>query len=135
MLGEDDASLVPQPGLADLATLVEEVRAAGVDVAAEVDVDPSTLPAAVDVSAYRIVQEALTNVMKHAGACRAVVEVRRDGDELVVTVTDDGTPTGTGSGAGRGLPGMKERARLLGGGVTAGALPGKGFRVSGRLPL
>src|SRR6476469_9829688 len=135
MLGEDDASLAPQPGLADLPALVEEVRAIGVDVVARVEVDPSTLPAAVDVSAYRIVQEALTNVMKHAGACRAEVDVRRDGVELAVTVSDDGTPAGTGAGAGRGLPGMKERARLLGGSVSAGPLPGQGFRVSGRLPL
>jgi signal transduction histidine kinase len=135
MLGEDDASRAPQPGLAVLPALVEEVRAAGVDVTAEVDVDPATLPAAVDVSAYRIVQEALTNVMKHAGRCRAVVEVHRDDDVLTLSVVDDGTPTGDGVGAGRGLPGMKERARLLGGTVEAAPRSGGGFQVTGRLPL
>jgi signal transduction histidine kinase len=136
MLGADSAELAPQPGLAVLPELVEEVRAAGVDVTAEVDVDPATLPTTVDVSAYRIVQEALTNVMKHAGRCRAHVVVRRDGDDLLVEVTDDGAGVqDEEDGAGHGLPGMRERARLLGGTVLAGPARGRGFTVTGRLPL
>ena len=136
MLGEDSADLAPQPGLALLPALVEDVRAAGVDVTADVEVDPASLPAAVDVSAYRIVQEALTNVMKHAGPCTAHVVVRRSGDALLLEVRDDGAGGRPGPGSGRGLPGMRERARVLGGTVAAGAASGgRGFLVDVRLPL
>jgi signal transduction histidine kinase len=97
------------------------------------------LPAGVDLAAFRIVQEALTNVVRHAGATRATVRLGRFPDELVVEVDDNGhVPTGGptgGDGGGRGLSGMRERARALGGSLEAGPRPGRGFRVRATLPL
>jgi signal transduction histidine kinase len=129
--------LAPQPGVAELAALAEGVRAAGLPVVLAVDGDPAGLPAAVDISAYRIVQEALTNVLKHAGQASAQVRVRCGADEVLIAVTDDGAgpqPGGPG-GAGHGLAGMRERVALFGGELTAGARPGGGFAVRARLPL
>jgi signal transduction histidine kinase len=129
--------LSPQPGLAELAALAEGVRAAGLPVVLVIDGDPDGLPAAVDISAYRIVQEALTNVLKHAGRASAQVSVRCGADEVFIEVTDDGAgpqPAGP-AGGGHGLAGMRERVALFGGELAAGPEPGGGFAVRARLPL
>ena len=131
--------LGPQPGLADLPKLVERMRAAGVEVALAGDDAPAgPIPARVDLFAYRIVQEALTNVLKHAGpGTRAEVRLGSDRREVAVEVVDDGggiaaaLPSG---GAGHGIVGMRERALLLGGTLDAGPESGGGFRVTAHLP-
>jgi signal transduction histidine kinase len=138
--GADDESqpaLAPQPGLGRLDELVEAVRAAGVDVRSSVAGDVRPLPAAVDVSAYRLLQEALTNVMKHARATQASVLVRYRPDALEIEVEDDGEGGGADAGTGGlGLVGMRERLHVLGGSVEAGPRqPGPGFRVAARVPL
>ncbi len=137
--GEQPArpELSPQPGVAELAALAEGVRAAGLPVVLVVDGDPGGLPAAVDISAYRIVQEALTNVLKHAGQASAQVNVRCGADVVQIEVTDDGAGPQAGGqpGAGHGLAGMRERVALFGGELTAGPRLGGGFAVRARLPL
>ena len=120
-----------RPGLGRLAELVEPLRAAGLRV--DVRQEHVTLPAGVDSSAYRIVQEALTNTLRHARADRAEVVVRNDSGVLELDIRDDGR--GGLPGFGRGITGMRERAALLGGTVDAGPLPDGGFRVHARLPL
>jgi len=129
--------LSPQPGVAELPALVEGVRAAGLPVALAIDGDPAGLPAAVDISAYRIVQEALTNVLKHAGRASAQVSVSCGADEVLIEVTDDGPGPQAGGQAsgGHGLAGMRERVALFGGELTAGPRPAGGFAVRARLPL
>jgi signal transduction histidine kinase len=124
----------PQPGLAGLGALVEGVSAAGLPVTLRVEGELGDLPAGLDLSAYRIVQEALTNAIKHAGASAAEVRVRRTADEVELEVVDDGRGP-SGNGRGQGLIGMRERASLLGGEVEAGPKPGGGFRVRATLPL
>jgi signal transduction histidine kinase len=124
----------PQPGLSELDALVEGVRAAGLPVSLRVEGEVDDLPAGLDLSAYRIVQEALTNAIKHAGASAAEVRVRRTADEVELEVVDDGAGP-SGNGRGQGLIGMRERASLLGGEVEAGPKPGGGFRVRAKLPL
>ncbi|MET3422518.1 signal transduction histidine kinase [Actinoplanes tereljensis] len=128
------SSAAGDPGLAQLSALVDQVRQAGTPVEWHVTGSPRPLPTGVDVSAYRIVQEALTNTMKHAGpGARATVLVSY-GDALTLEVGDDGSgaaPPGTGNG----LRGMRERAELLGGSVTAGPCPDGGYLVLARLPL
>jgi signal transduction histidine kinase len=124
----------PQPGLSGLGALVEGVRAAGLPVTLRVEGELHDLPAGLDLSAYRIVQEALTNAIKHADASAAEVHVRRTVDEVELEVVDDGTGP-AGNGRGQGLIGMRERASLLGGEVEAGPKPGGGFRVLAKLPL
>ena len=136
LLGETDAELAPQPGLDRIDDLVSTARSAGLYVDCRTVGDGPPLPAAVDVSAYRIVQESLTNVMKHARAGRVEIEVRREPDHLAVDVLDDGRPDPGEAGAGRGLAGMRERAEVLGGTLEAGPrADGPGFRVAARLPL
>jgi signal transduction histidine kinase len=129
--------LAPQPGVAELAALVDGVRAAGLPVTLVINGDPAGLPAALDISAYRIVQEALTNVLKHAGPATAAVSVRCGAGEVLIEVTDDGAgvPAGGQAGGGHGLAGMRERAALFGGELAAGPLPGGGFGVRARLLL
>ena len=133
----DEEGRAPQPGLARLEELVAAVRSAGLEVTTTVTGEPALLPAAVDVAAYRVVQEALTNVMKHAGAGSATVQVAYRTDGLEIEVLDDGSGEDADpSGAGRGLIGMRERVQLLGGTVHAAARqPGPGFRVTARVPL
>jgi signal transduction histidine kinase len=126
-----EAPRSPAPRLADLDTLVAGVRAGGLDVRIELDGAPALLPSAVELAAYRIVQEALTNVTRHARA-RAVTVRLGYGDGVTVEVVDDGV--GGPAGPGNGIAGMRERAAALGGTVEAGALPGGGFRVLARLP-
>jgi signal transduction histidine kinase len=134
--------LGPQPGLADLPRLVEQIRQAGVDVDLSTGPLPATLPSRMDLFAYRIVQEALTNVLKHAGpGTRTEVGLRTDGGAVVIEVVDDGRSTNGGPEldqdgvAGHGIIGMRERALLLGGSLAAGPRPEGGFRVVARLPV
>ncbi|MFE9452176.1 sensor histidine kinase [Streptomyces sp. NPDC006739] len=130
------ASLAPSPGLADL----EQLAAATADAGVRVDVcragEPRPLPADIDLSAYRIVQEALTNVVRHAGTGHCRVLVDQGQQELSVEVVDDGRGApGDGPAQGFGLVGMRERVGLLHGHLSAGPRPGGGFRVAARLPL
>jgi signal transduction histidine kinase len=129
--------LAPQPGMTDVPALVDGVRAAGLPVTLVVDGDLAGLPAAVEISAYRIVQEALTNVLKHAGKASAEVHLRCGAADVLIEVTDDGTspPAGAEDGGGHGLAGMRERVALFGGELAAGPRPGGGFAVRARLPL
>jgi signal transduction histidine kinase len=132
--GEEDM-LVPQPGAARVPALVERVRAAGLSVELSVT-GARDLPPGVDLAAYRVVQEALTNVIKHAGTNRAAVVLEYRPDDLLVTVTDDGLPAeGPGGPGGRGLIGLRERIGLYGGELDAGPRPGGGWRVRARIPL
>jgi signal transduction histidine kinase len=125
----------PQPGLDRLDELAEPLRAGGLDVVVRREGEPAPLPAGVDVSAYRIVQEALTNTLRHARATSAEVTLRFAEDAVEVDVRDDGRAAGDGQGGGRGLVGMRERAALVGGTLEAGPQPGGGYRVHARLPL
>jgi signal transduction histidine kinase len=127
----------PQPGLARLDELAEPLRLGGLDVVVRREGEALELPAGVDLSAFRIVQEALTNTLRHARATRAEVTVRFGERELEIDITDDGrgSPSALVNGAGQGLVGMRERAALLGGTLEAGPLPGGGYRVHARLPL
>jgi signal transduction histidine kinase len=131
----DDAELAPQPGLDALDSLLEEVGRAGLPVRLHVDGDPFPLPRAIDLSAYRIVQEGLTNALKHAPASHADVTVRYRPDELEVEVVDDGAGAATGDGLGYGLVGIRERVKIYGGEMAAGPAPEGGFILSARLPL
>jgi signal transduction histidine kinase len=138
--GEPQGSLAPVPGLADLDALLTEVAKAGLAVRLRVEGTPWQLPAGVDLSAYRIVQEALTNVVKHAGEARAQVTIGYGDQDVTVEVTDDGlgvtAPAGDGRvRVGHGLIGMRERVQVFGGELEAGPRPGGGFRVAARLPL
>jgi signal transduction histidine kinase len=127
----------PQPSLRGLDELTEPLRAAGLRVDVKREGSTRLLPAGVDLSAYRIVQEALTNTLRHANASRAQVTVRYGPDSLELSVLDDGHGAAqpTQDGSGFGIPGMRERAALCGGELEAGPLPGGGFRVRARLPL
>jgi signal transduction histidine kinase len=127
----------PQPGLDRLDELAEPLRAGGLRVVVRREGPATQLPAGVDLSAYRIVQEALTNTVRHARATRAEVTVRYGSDAVEVDVRDDGraSPGSAANGGGHGLAGMRERASLLGGTLEAGPLPGGGYRVHARLPL
>jgi len=152
----EEAGRAPQPGISELPALAGSLRAAGLEVSLSVDGDHTALPSAVNVSVYRIVQEALTNVLKHAGPARAEVTVGCTDSAVTVEVTDDGPgnpvppavkgagPGGTGGGSppsaeevggGQGLAGMRERVALFGGDLRAGPRPGGGFTVRARLPV
>lgn len=125
----------PQPSLADLDELVAGYRSAGLPVRLEIAGEPLDLPSGVELSAYRIIEEALTNALKHAGATRVTVRLDYGGTELEVRVHDDGTGTGEPGPGGHGLVGMRERVAVLGGELEAGRAPGGGFRVAARLPI
>ena len=130
-----DGRAAPQPSLANLDRLVEQVRSAGVDVRVAVAGEPGPVPPGVDLSAYRIVQEALTNVLKHAGpTARAEILVAYAHDHLRVSVRDDGVGRLAGDPGGHGLAGIRERVAVVGGTVDAGPLEGGGFVVSASLP-
>jgi signal transduction histidine kinase len=137
--GEHHAELSPVPGLADLDRLIADTAAAGVAAEAEIDGAVRPLPAAADLTVYRIVQEALTNAVRHAGPTRARVRISHQPGEVRVEVTDDG-PSRPGprvterAGSGHGLIGMRERVALFGGELEAGPHDG-GFRVRARLPI
>ena len=131
----DDVEFAPQPGLDGLDSLLEEVGRAGLPVELHVDGEPVALPRGIDLSAYRIVQEGLTNALKHARASDADVTVRYRQDELEIEVRDNGQGSATTDGLGHGLVGVRERVKIYGGDMTAGTATGGGFVLSTRLPL
>jgi signal transduction histidine kinase len=133
---DDSPALAPQPGLADLEALAEQLERAGLPVALRVHGAPQALAPGVGLAVYRIVQEALTNSLKHAGPARAWVTVRYEPDALVLEIADDGRGVaGVGGGGGHGLVGMRERVGLYGGELAAGPRADGGFAVRARLPL
>ena len=144
----EQAPRAPTAGLDGLDDLVSHTTAAGVGVTLQVRGERRPLPASVDLAAFRIVQESLTNIVRHAAAGAATVELTYGGDELTVQVDDDGHGPGRsgggasgggvaldGNGGGNGIPGMRERAVALGGSLEAGPRSGGGFRVRARIPL
>ncbi|MEU0564937.1 histidine kinase [Nonomuraea sp. NPDC005983] len=135
-VGEVDDAWHPQPGLAHLSTLLAQVNRAGTPVGLRVEGSPVALPATVDLSAYRIVQEALTNTMKHAGtgATASVVLTYHDA-EIGIEISDNGHGRAGDTGGGNGLRGMHERVKLLGGTFAAGPEPQGGFAVRAALPI
>ena len=144
--GADDAVLVPQPDLGQVRSLVERVRAAGLPVELVIT-GARALPPGVDLAAYRVIQEALTNVIKHANQARSVVRIEYGPSELLIDVADDGRPSSGAPGAtgpgrsqppgagGRGLIGLRERIAIYGGDLDAGPRPGGGWRVRARIPI
>lgn len=132
-----DGDAVPQPGLAQLDELIAHVREAGIAVALRTEGAPAAVPASVDLSAYRIIQESLTNALKHSGARRAEVTVRYRPQDIEVSIVDDGRAAGAAAPPeGRGHLGMRERVALFGGEIAIGPRPGApGFAVTARLPL
>jgi signal transduction histidine kinase len=132
---DDDVELAPQPGLASLDPLLDEIRRAGLPVQLSVDGEPVALPRTLDLSAYRIVQEGLTNALKHARASRADVLVRYGSDQLQIDVRDNGRGSSASDGLGHGLVGVRERVKIYGGEMTAGAAADGGFVLSTRMPL
>ena len=131
----DGVELGPQPGLDALGPLLEEVGRSGLPVRLHVDGDQVPLPRGLDLSAYRIVQEGLTNALKHANATAADVTVRYRPDALELEVRDDGRGASTSDGLGHGLVGIRERVTIFGGEMAAGPANGRGFVLSARLPL
>lgn len=131
----DGLELAPQPGLDGLESLVDQVGRAGLPVRVHVDGDPYELPRAIDLSAYRIVQEGLTNALKHAEATRADVTVLYGRDDVQIEVRDDGRGVSPTDGLGHGLVGIRERVKIYGGEMTAGTAAEGGFVLSTRLPV
>jgi signal transduction histidine kinase len=130
-----DIEWTPQPGLDGLDSLVEEVGRAGLPVRVHLDGDRFPLPRAVDLSAYRIIQEGLTNALKHARASQADVTVRYGSNELQLEIRDDGRGATNTDGLGHGLVGIRERVKIYGGDMTTSTAAGGGFILSTRLPL
>jgi signal transduction histidine kinase len=134
-MADEGPALAPQPGLAGLDALVASVRAAGLPVEVRVEGEPRPLPPGIDLSAYRIVQEGLTNALKHAGPARAEVVVTYGERELELRVSDDGRGHDPSGNGGHGLMGMRERVALFGGALDAGPQPEGGFALHARLPV
>jgi signal transduction histidine kinase len=132
---EEAPALAPQPSLDHLSRLVEQAREAGLSVDLRIEGEATQLPAGVDLTAYRLVQEGLTNVVKHAQATRAEVLVNYGDGYLEVTVNDDGQGVGNGDGGGHGLVGMRERVSVYGGELVAGPQTGGGYQLRAKLPL
>jgi signal transduction histidine kinase len=132
---DDELALAPQPSLRYLEDLVAQVRDAGMPVDLRIEGEPRPLAPGIDLSAYRIVQEALTNALKHAGPARARVIVRYGRSELDIEIADDGAGNGNGVPGGHGLVGMRERVALFGGNLAAGQRLDGGYAVRARLPL
>jgi signal transduction histidine kinase len=132
---EDGPERTPQPGLDDLDALVLEITRAGLPVRVEVEGRPVALPRAIDLSAYRIVQEGLTNALRHARATRAEVTLGYEPGQLQLQVRDDGVGAIDGDGLGHGLLGVRERVKIYGGDLVAGPGPVGGFLLKARLPL
>ncbi len=133
----EPAGLAPQPGIDELDALVASVRAAGLPVRLVISGDHAAVPAAVDVSVYRIVQEALTNVLKHADHACADVTIDCDNEAITIEISDDGTTKSSQltRADGHGLAGMRERVAIFGGDFRVGPRPSGGFAVQARLPL
>ena len=125
----------PQPGLSQLDALVAQTSAAGLRVAVEVDGVPSDLPAGIDLTAFRIAQEALTNTLKHSGASSATIRLTYTPSSLLLDIVDDGTRTPASTGSGHGLVGIHERVSLFGGSATAGPCDDGGWQVHAELPI
>jgi signal transduction histidine kinase len=136
ILSDEDRelALTPRPSVAYLDVLAERVREAGLPVELRVEGDARPLPPGVDLSAYRIVQEALTNALRHAGPASAHVTLRYRSEEVELEITDDGRGAVDGREGGHGLVGMRERAALVGGSVESGTNGGRGYTVRARLP-
>jgi signal transduction histidine kinase len=132
---EEAPALAPQPSLEQIERLVEHTREAGLPVELRIEGEPVHLPAGVDLTAYRLVQEGLTNTLKHARAERAEVLVRYGDGHVELTVSDDGLGGGDGDRGGHGLVGMRERVSVYGGELQAGPLAGGGYRLRARLPI
>jgi signal transduction histidine kinase len=130
----EELGLSPQPGLESLGSLVAQVREAGLPVELRIEGEPRQVPLGVGLSAYRVVQEALTNALKHAGDARATVRVGYGRHAVELEITDDGRGGANGHGGGHGLAGMRERVSVFGGDFSAGPRPEGGFRVGVRLP-
>ncbi|WP_169983695.1 sensor histidine kinase [Microbispora sp. H10836] len=150
VLRDDDDGRAPHPGLEQIGELTAKARDAGLDVTLEAPSPATPLPSAVDSAAYRILQESITNVIRHVGPTRVTVALNPGVDILEIRVADEGRRTGSGGdsasraagdgtdtpgGAGRGILGMRERCQLLGGDLDAKPTPGGGFEVTARLPL
>ena len=135
MTADFKAMLVPQPGLDGLDALLDEIGRAGLPVELHVEGQPFPLPRGIDLSAYRIVQEGLTNVLKHAHASDADVIVRYRPDELRIEVRDNGRGRAASDGLGHGLVGVRERVKIYGGQMSAGTSEDGGFVLTTRLPL
>lgn len=135
--GRDPRALAPQPGLAEIDGLLAAARESGVQADLHVDGEPATVSPALDLCAYRILQEALTNAIKHAAPARADVRLRWQAEALELEISDDGRGSGAvnGAGGGHGIAGMRERVALHGGSVDAGPRAGGGFAVRAQLPL
>ncbi len=134
-LDGDEAELMPQPGLDNLRSLVDEIGRAGLPVALHVGGQPVPLPRAVDLSAYRIAQEGLTNALKHARATKAELALDYRPGELQIDVRDDGVGSAETDGHGHGLLGIRERVKIYGGEMTAGPAADGGFVLTARLPI
>ena len=132
---DEGPELTPQPGLDSLDTLLEGVGRAGLPVRLRVEGDPFPLPRAIDLSVYRIVQEGLTNALKHARASHADVTINYSPEELRIEIRDDGEGRSTGTSQGLGLVGIRERVKIYGGEMTAGNASQGGFVLSTRLPI
>jgi signal transduction histidine kinase len=132
--GNGEPATTRRATLRELPALADRMRASGLPVHVSVEGDPAHLPVPVDLAAYRIVQEALTNTLRHAGTATARVSIRYSEEDVLIEVTDDGRG-GAEPGAGHGLAGMRERARLLGGELRAGPAPGHGWFVRASLPV
>jgi signal transduction histidine kinase len=137
VLREDSGEIAfePQPGMANLDALLEHARRAGLPVEVRVEGQPTTLAPGVDLAAYRVVQEALTNTLRHAGPTHAQVAVRYEGDSLDLEIRDEGRGGRSDNGTGHGLIGMRERVALYGGELEAGPRAEGGFAVHARLPV
>lgn len=132
---DDELELTSRAGLDKIRQLLDDVRAAGLDVRMDVEGDPVDLSAGLDLSAYRIVQEGLTNALKHADAEHAWVKVAYGADHLELAIRDDGRGSTANDGPGHGLVGIAERVKIFGGDMTAGRVDGGGFALRARLPL
>jgi signal transduction histidine kinase len=133
--GEGEPSLAPPPSLSRIEELVAGIRASGLPVEMAIEGDPVELPPGVDVSAYRIVQEALTNALKHAGPAHAKVTVTYGAEAVDLAIVDDGRGVPAVNGGGYGLAGMRERVAIYGGSLESGPGPGGGYALRVRLPL
>ena len=131
---DEAAGIAPQPGIDALPTLVDRVREAGLAASFEVDGAPRVVPASLDTTVYRIVQEALTNALRYARQAATLVRLSWEPDQLRVEILDDGPATAEGEGSGRGLVGMRERASLVGGRLEGGSQAGRRVRRPGVAP-
>ena len=132
---EEAPALAPQPSLEHIDRLIEQAREAGLPVELRVEGNPLPLPAGIDLTAYRLIQEGLTNALKHARAKRAHVLVRYGAGDIELTVSDDGRGAGSGDGGGHGLVGMRERVAVYGGELEAGPRSEGGYRLRAKLPV